>query len=134
MTTTKNAPAVSSYRGISTTLGLPAPRNNKYARAEYQAVRRGAMPKICNSEHRYYEKFNFLPEHQGDIGRHKCAGCAYEMGKRHAREGIACANDTWILDSLPESQAGTVRHKDAFAAYLAGYDDGCAMLAMRKAA
>ena len=91
------------------------------------------MSKNCSSNHRYLEKFLYLPDNQGDVGRHKCAGCAYDLGKLHAQMGLALF-DAWVLDSLPESQAGTVRHKDAYTAYLSGYDDGCAMLSLKEAA
>jgi len=92
------------------------------------------MPKLCDSDHRYLELFEVLPDHQGDIGRHKCAGCAYELGMRHARMGIASATSNRVLRALPRSQAGTVRHKDAYAAYLMGYDDGCAEKAENEVA
>ncbi|CCK11452.1 hypothetical protein BN126_1612 [Cronobacter sakazakii 680] len=36
-------------------------------------------------------------------------------------QGIPASNDDSILAELPESQAGTVRHKDAFAAYQLAY-------------
>lgn len=36
-------------------------------------------------------------------------------------QGIPASNDDSILADLPESQAGTVRHKDAFAAYQLAY-------------
>lgn len=77
---------------------------------------------ICKHHHRYEEKFENLPEHQGGAGRHHCAGCAYERGyaaglKREERLDLD-------LDSLPISQAGTVRHKSPHAAYAQGYYDG----------
>lgn len=56
---------------------------------------------------------------KGGAGRHRCAGCAYEKGYDdglNRREQIDLD-----LDSLPESQAGTVRHKSPHAAYAAGY-------------
>jgi len=36
-------------------------------------------------------------------------------------KGIPMCNDDSILANLPESQAGTVRHKDAFEAYKMAY-------------
>jgi len=58
-----------------------------------------------------------LPESQGQTGRHKCAGCAFELAMLNKAKGIPASNDDSILAELPESQAGNVRHKDAFAAY-----------------
>ena len=34
----------------------------------------------CNKDHRSDPYFARLPVDQGDFGRHKCAGCAYEAG------------------------------------------------------
>ncbi len=79
---------------------------------------------ICQNEHRDFEMFDDLLEHQGGTRRHKCAGCAYELGRQHAYEGVACANGEWVLEELPESQARRVRHKDAYEAYLLGYRHG----------
>ena len=77
---------------------------------------------ICEKKHRYAKKYESLPDAQDDRkgGRHICAGCAFKAGKRdgktrrHPRESLESLN-------LPESQAGTVRHKDAYAAYLRGF-------------
>lgn len=80
------------------------------------------MKTICKQKHRYEKQFTYLAENQGQTGRHKCAGCAYDLGALHARLGIPKANNDGILSSLPESQAGVVRHKDAFEAYNHGYD------------
>lgn len=68
--------------------------------------------------------FEVLPENQGQTGRHKCAGCAYDLGKWHAMIGVPKSSDDCVLSELAESQASYVRHKDAFTAYLMGYDDG----------
>ena len=77
---------------------------------------------ICDKEHRYSESFNALPDDQGGIGRHKCAGCAYEIGfEAGARQDNSVSID---LDALPDSQAGTVRHKSPHAAFDQGYLDG----------
>ena len=77
---------------------------------------------ICDKEHRYLENLKDLPDNQKtDEGRHKCAGCAYEKG---LEDGLQ-RNPKFIdLDSLPNSQAGTVRHKSPQAAYELGYDEG----------
>ena len=76
----------------------------------------------CNNNHRYDEKFNGLPHDQGGAGRHKCAGCAYELGYN---DGLNRREHLHInLDELPYSQAGTVRHKSPHAAYAKGYYDG----------
>ena len=78
---------------------------------------------ICKKDHRYLNEYNSLPEAQdnqhGD--RHICAGCAYEEGLRDGMAGNARKTD---LSHLPYSQAGTVRHKDAKAAYDKGYNEG----------
>ena len=76
----------------------------------------------CKKKHRYNEAFNNLPTDQGGSGRHKCAGCAYDLGyddgyNRRERLHID-------LDNLPNSQAGIVRHKSPHAAYAQGYLDG----------
>lgn len=77
---------------------------------------------ICNKDHRYLKEFEALPDSQdNENGRHICAGCAYEEGLRDARNGKPRAID---LSHLPFSQAGTVRHKSARAAYNLGYDSG----------
>jgi hypothetical protein len=77
---------------------------------------------ICHKSHRYAAGFASLPEDQGGIGRHKCAGCAYEQGYQdgfHRKEQLDL-----VLESLPDSQAGTVRHRSPHAAYELGYQDG----------
>ena len=33
---------------------------------------------ICKKSHRYIPEYEKLPEDQSNIGRHKCAACAYE--------------------------------------------------------
>ena len=57
----------------------------------------------CEKQHRYDPQYNNLPVDQGGAGRHR-------------KEKLDLD-----LDSLPESQAGTVRHKSPHAAYAAGY-------------
>jgi len=77
---------------------------------------------VCDKDHKYKEMFNNLPFDQGGAGRHKCAGCAYELGYN---DGLQRKERIHIdLDNLPESQAGTVRHKSPHAAYAQGYYDG----------
>lgn len=71
--------------------------------------------------------FEVLPANQGQTGRHKCAGCAYDLGKWHAMIGVPKSMDDSVLAELAESQASYVRHKDAFTAYLMGYEDGLKM-------
>jgi len=82
------------------------------------------MKKICRKSHRRNQMFEVLPENQGQTGRHKCAGCAYDLGKWHAMTGVPKSSNDCILSELAESQASYVRHKDAFSAYLMGYDGG----------
>ena len=64
---------------------------------------------------------NSLPDDQSGSGRHKCAGCAYELG---FHDGFNNNPKKTNFDALPESQAGTGRHKDVTEAYLAGYREG----------
>lgn len=92
-----------------------------------------SMKNICNHKHRYNPSFKLLSENQGQIGRHKCSGCADALGFWHAEIGIAMATDDSVLVELPESQAGSVRHKDAFEAYQNGYRRALAMK-MKQAA
>ena len=82
---------------------------------------------ICQKAHRYDISFESLPEYQGTFSRHKCAGCAYELGILHAINGIPKAKNDSVLTNIPFSQAGHVRHKDAFTAYNNGYDFGLAI-------
>ncbi|EAY4742399.1 hypothetical protein S835_17530 [Salmonella enterica] len=79
------------------------------------------MKHICKKDHRYDHRFISLPENQGNTGRHKCPGCAFELAMELKAKGIPMCNDDSILADLPESQAGTVRHKDAFEAYKMAY-------------
>ncbi|PHF59948.1 hypothetical protein COI42_28250, partial [Priestia aryabhattai] len=61
---------------------------------------------------------------QGSAGRHKCAGCAFEPGRMLRASGKTLPYDNSVLENLHESQAGTVRHKDAFAAFALGFTQG----------
>jgi len=76
----------------------------------------------CQLNHRYDARFANLPDDQGNDGRHKCAGCAYERGFEAGNN--LQENVTLDLASLPDSQAGTVRHKSPHAAFAQGYLDG----------
>ncbi|UPR33821.1 hypothetical protein ISX50_12115 [Vibrio cyclitrophicus] len=78
---------------------------------------------LCSQQHRYDPSFELLPEDQSHFnGRHKCSGCAYErgydIGKNRAQ------SITIDFSTLPDSQAGTVRHKSVQAAFANGYRDG----------
>lgn len=78
---------------------------------------------LCNHQHRYDPDFESLPEDQSKFnGRHKCAGCAYEQGYQMG----GCREHSISIDftSLPNSQAGTVRHKSVQAAFAEGYRNG----------
>lgn len=89
--------------------------------------------KTCDNDHRYDEVFSSLADYQGGPGRHKCAGCADERGRRRARAGLP-KEDEGVLELLPNSQAAMVRHKDAYQAYCNAYDDECRLMAMLMAA
>lgn len=81
------------------------------------------METTCTAEHRYDEKFKNLPESQETANdkRHKCAGCAYELGFNDGYKGCSKRQS---LEQIPYSQAGVVRHKDAMCAYEMGYQEG----------
>ncbi len=78
---------------------------------------------ICSKNHRYLPDFTGLPISQDNQNgdRHICAGCAYVEGLKDGLDGRPRKRD---LSHLPESQAGTVRHKGAIEAYDAGYAEG----------
>lgn len=76
---------------------------------------------ICKNPHRYNPTFLSLPEYQGQEGRHKCAACAFELGIKDALEGRAMAQNDLVLANIPFSQTGTVRHRDAYEAYVRGW-------------
>ncbi|MGN0243769.1 MAG: hypothetical protein ACI4CT_06890 [Lachnospiraceae bacterium] len=78
---------------------------------------------ICSKQHRYLQGFNELPEAQDNRngGRHICAGCAYVEGLKDALQNNTRQKN---LSHLPDSQAGTVRHKSAIDAYNLGYKYG----------
>lgn len=69
---------------------------------------------ICEKDHRHDPRFSSLPHDQGGAGRHRCAACAYEAGYK---AGLQRQETLFLdLDDLPESQAGSVRHKSPHAA------------------
>jgi hypothetical protein len=77
----------------------------------------------CQEDHRYDERFEGqLPHDQGGAGRHHCAGCAYDAGRAAGRERSEAV--LLDLDTLPKSQAGTVRHRSPHAAWALGYLHG----------
>lgn len=71
-----------------------------------------------------------LPITQGGIGRHKCAGCAFEEGYKDGLAGNH-RDISLIIASLPYSQAGVQRHRCPLTAYSIGYDIG-SKIACRK--
>jgi hypothetical protein len=79
---------------------------------------------LCSKSHRYLPEWRQLPDAQDDMqnDRHKCAGCAYLEGLKDALNGSHQAQS--LSSGIPESQAGTVRHKDAYQAYKLGYQYG----------
>lgn len=80
------------------------------------------MPNICNKQHRFLDSFSDLKDSQDNQkdGRHKCAGCAFVEGLKDALSVKQMKQDLTGVD-IPDSQAGTVRHKDAYEAYKKGY-------------
>jgi hypothetical protein len=82
------------------------------------------MPTCQNIQHRTNERFTDLPDSQeffGEPERWKCVGCAYDQGYNDAVNGDPKGIR---LAALPQSQAGTGRHKDPTIAYEWGYGDG----------
>jgi len=56
---------------------------------------------LCKDGHRNEKKLAKLPIDQGGNGRHKCAGCAYDVG---LQDGLQRKERIYIdLDSLPQS-------------------------------
>ena len=78
--------------------------------------------KICDKDHRHSPQFQTLPEDQGQEGRHRCAGCAYEEGLKKGES--PSPHLEFDFTTLPYSQAGTVRHKSPYVAFAKGYLDG----------
>ncbi|MFV8951634.1 hypothetical protein [Serratia fonticola] len=79
---------------------------------------------VCQKEHRYDPYFSRLPEDQGDFERHKCAGCAYELGYEAGLRKDTQLNIEAAVNSIVKSQAGEVRHKSPAVAFAQGYTDG----------
>ncbi|MDR1252630.1 MAG: hypothetical protein LBK62_10780 [Treponema sp.] len=78
----------------------------------------------CSKKHRYLPQWENLPVAQDDVkgDRHKCPGCAYEAGLKDALTGNP--HSKTLPADIPDSQAGTGRHKDAYQAYTEGYNYG----------
>lgn len=81
------------------------------------------MSELCKRDHRYSKVFNNLPLAQGNQNdnRHVCAGCAYIEGLKDA---LNDKGKRTSLKGLPISQAGVVRHKDAWKSYNQAYNFG----------
>ena len=60
-----------------------------------------------------------LEPYQGGKQRHICAGCAFLLGVEHREKGKPF--NPGAIEVLPESQASHQRHKNAYQAYLLGY-------------
>ena len=78
---------------------------------------------ICQKPHRYDPRFEAFEPSQAGEGRHKCVGCAYDAGLA-AGFNNDISDFAAISEGLADSQAGTVRHRDAEQAYQIGYQDG----------
>lgn len=79
----------------------------------------------CKKDHTTVQgKMKKLPIDQGGRGRHKCAACAYEEGRRLGLQLAESFDIGQIIDSLEESQAKEQRHKSPHAAFAQGYYDG----------
>ena len=84
------------------------------------------------------ETLRILPNSQAGIERHKCVICAYQVGLRMGIQSthlsdipefpIKCKHrktaPEYLLLGLPESQAGTGRHKCAICAFYDGFKSG----------
>ena len=79
----------------------------------------------CNRDHsNIQDVMANLPFDQGGRGRHKCAACAYELGRELGRQLEEHFDVGNIIDNLDESQAQNQRHKSPHAAFAKGYLDG----------
>ncbi len=76
----------------------------------------------CQDDHRYLPLLESLPLDQGKDGRHKCAGHAYDAGFKAGENRLESLQLN--LNSFPDSQAGTGRHRSPHAAYALGYLHG----------
>jgi len=75
----------------------------------------------CQEPHRYDPFFAELNSDQSNPYRHRCAGCAYELGYNQAYRNERLH---FTPESIPLSQAGYVRHKAAEEAFNMGCIDG----------
>lgn len=75
----------------------------------------------CQESHRYDPFFDQLREDQSEPARHRCAGCAYELGYSYGLEGRKRYFNPALVSI---SQAGYVRHRAAEDAFDMGYDQG----------
>lgn len=78
----------------------------------------------CQNPHRHDPYFSKFPKDQGDFSRHKCAGCAYELGYQAGYVKQSSLDMKAAIDSIQESQASHVRHISPMAAYAQGYVEG----------
>lgn len=113
-------------RGITCTANrTAAPRRGKMSQSETCA--HGNVAPL--------ETLQQLHDSQAGIGRHKCTNCAYDKGFTAGVSGVAnsepsdrciagSAAPISVLRVLPESQAGSGRHKCTNCAYQNGYEDG----------
>lgn len=77
---------------------------------------------ICDKNHRYAEILRDVEYSQSyEDGRHRCAGCAYEIG---ILDGLNNIKRNIEELALPYSQAGTGRHKSPVHAYELGWIEG----------
>ena len=77
----------------------------------------------CKKAHIHLsEIMNSIPTDQ--VGRHKCAACAYEIGYNAGYNLNGDLNIKSVLQNLEESQAGAQRHKSPHVAFALGYYKG----------
>lgn len=80
---------------------------------------------ICDKDHsNLADKMLVLDDGQRSVERHKCAGCAYEMGYDCGFNNRPLGDIDQLLAGLPDSQASVQRHKDAREALKLGFTDG----------
>ncbi|WP_261160876.1 hypothetical protein [Serratia fonticola] len=79
---------------------------------------------VCNNSHVKDPYFSRLPKDQGGFSRHKCAGCAYEVGYKAGLSKQTVLDLESAISPLPESQKDEVRHKSPLVAFAQGYTDG----------
>lgn len=74
----------------------------------------------CDKDHSdLNDIFKILTYEQGGDGRHKCCGCAYELGFKNGFN-----NTLSSIDQIPYSQSGLGRHKSITEAYHMGMKQG----------